>query len=640
MIVYQATKQSFHHDILTHRIEKIVANELLKKTGKHVGDAEVRSWKESLGYMSNVLLDNDIPNDVGIAIEYHIPQTTKRIDFILTGQNEHNIDHAILVELKQWSSAKLSDRDGVVYTYVGGGERDMSHPSYQAWSYAALLEGFNETVYQENVQLKPCAYLHNYEEDEVIRSDFYQEYLDKAPAFLAGDDETEKLRDFIKRYVKRGDVSNIMYRIECGRIRPSKALVDSLVSMLDGNDEFVLVDDQKTVFEEARSLVLNASDDNKKVLIVEGGPGTGKTLVAVNLLVKATAENLVALYVTKNAAPRAVYESLLTKSPRKSVYTSLFSGSGAFTQSKENEFDVLIVDEAHRLNEKSGMYKNLGENQVKEIITAAKCSIFFIDEDQRVTWGDIGTKEEIIKWARQCGAEVVEKNLSSQFRCNGSDGYLAWLDDVLQVRETANYTLEEGQYDFQVFSDPNELRRAIQLNNVDRNKSRLVAGYCWEWATKSGKAEYDVVLPEYDFKMKWNLASDGSLWIVGKNSVNEVGCIHTCQGLELDYVGVIIGDDFVVRDGEVVTNPSARARSDKSLSGYVKASKDSPEESSQKADLIIKNTYRTLMTRGMKGCYVYCTDKETEDYFRERLTQVAHLSGSEIEGFEDELEIA
>ena len=153
------------------------------------------------------------------------------------------------------------------------------------------------------------------------------------------------------------------------------------------------------------------------------------------------------------------------------------------------------------------------------------------------------------------------------------------------------------------------------LKNKINNKARLVAGYCWDWVSKKSKTLNDIIIPEHNFAMRWNLASDGNLWIISPESVNEIGCIHTCQGLELDYVGVIIGDDLIVRDGKIITNPDKRAKTDASLKGYKKLYRENPEEAEKKADLIIKNTYRTLMTRGMKGCYVYCTDKETQEYF-------------------------
>lgn len=242
-----------------------------------------------------------------------------------------------------------------------------------------------------------------------------------------------------------------------------------------------------------------------------------------------------------------------------------------------------------------------------------------MDEDQRVTLDDVGTSEEIRRWARRFDAEVVEMELSSQFRCNGSDGYLSWLDHILQIRETANTTLAGIDYDFKVFESPNELREAIIAHNYARNKSRLVAGYCWDWKSKKHPEAYDVIISEYDFKMRWNLKVDGPLWIIGERSIEEIGCIHTCQGLELDYIGVILGPDLVVRNGNVVVGPEARSKGDKTISGYGKRLVESPERAKALIEAVIKNTYRTLMTRGMKGCYVFSCDVETNAYLKSRI---------------------
>lgn len=623
MIVYQATKTQFLEDSFKHDIQDVIGAAYHQRSGAKVSPSEVRSWRESLMYMAKVLNDDGIPADSGVAIEYHIPQTSKRVDFILTGRGGDDRPNVVIVELKQWAEAKRTTRDAIVRTRFSGGEAEVTHPSYQAWSYAALLQGFNEAVYDHDVQLQPCAYLHNYERDQVIDHEFYQHHIEKAPLFLKGEIERNKLRDFIKQYVKFGDNSNLIYQIENGRIRPSKMLVDSLVRMIKGNQEFILVDDQKVVYETSLAAARKASDADKQVVIVEGGPGTGKSVVAINLLVALSKEGFVCKYVSKNAAPRSVYESKLTGVLRKTEISNLFSGSGAFTASEDNCFDALIVDEAHRLNEKSGLYGNLGEHQIKEIISAAKCTIMFVDDDQRVTLKDVGEKSQIQKWAVTLGAETTELELASQFRCNGSDGYLAWLDNTLGIRTTANDKLDVNEFDFRVVDSPQELHSMIEEKNRVNNKSRVVAGYCWNWVSKKSPSEYDIVIEEHNYMKRWNLASDGSRWIVAPDSIDEVGCIHTCQGLELDYVGVIVGPDLIVRDGEVVSQPDMRARSDKSLSGYKKMAVSQPELAQQQADQIIKNTYRTLMTRGMKGCYVYCTDSEIADFLRSRLIGVA-----------------
>ena len=324
-------------------------------------------------------------------------------------------------------------------------------------------------------------------------------------------------------------------------------------------------------------------------------------------------------YVTKNSAPRNVFYSKLKSNFQASYVRNLFKGSGVYIDAENNTFDTLIVDEAHRLNEKSGMFKNKGENQVKEIINAAKCSIFFLDEYQRVTIDDIGSIDIIKKYAQEVNAEIEMVELQSQFRCNGSDGYLAWLDHVLEIRDTANFDGFDYGYDFRVIDDPNVLRDLIVEKNKINNKSRLVAGYCWNWIS-SGKSDsnvHDIVIPECNFSMSWNL-DNTQTWAIDPDSINEIGCIHTCQGLEFDYVGVIIGKDMRYEDGKIITDFTKRASTDKSLFGIRVMYRRNPEAAYKLADQIIKNTYRTLMTRGMKGCYIYCVDKGLQEYFKTR----------------------
>ncbi len=613
MIVYSSNKKDFLNDVLSGQVEQQILTSFVREMGHTTGKSEINSWRKSMPYMSNVINDSSIPDDAGIAIEYKIPQTSKRIDFIITGANNENRKVAVIIELKQWSEGiSLTEQDGVLNTNFYG---EVPHPSYQAWSYATLLEDFNSSIQEGNISLFPCAYLHNYEIDDVVTNVFYKEYTDKAPVFLKTD--ALKLQEFIKKFVKHGDNANILYLIENGKIRPSKALTDSLASMLDGNKEFILIDDQKLVYETALRLAKESTEQNKNVLIVEGGPGTGKSVVAINLLTELTKRGNVTQYVTKNSAPREVYQVKLSGKFTKTRISNLFSSSGSFFDIDANTFDSLIVDEAHRLNAKSGLFNHLGENQIKELINSSKLCIFFIDEDQRVTLKDIGKKSEIIKWAETLSAKVTLMELASQFRCNGSDGYLAWIDNLLQIKETANESLEDINYDFKVIDNPSDLHKKIIELNKENNKSRVLAGYCWNWVSKKNPNLKDIVIGEY--KATWNLNSQGQSWIIHPDSVSEVGCIHTSQGLDLDYVGVIIGPDMIVRNGKIVTDATKRASTDQSVKGIRNSLKERPEEAKKVADMIIKNTYRTLMTRGMKGCYVYSVDPETQRYIEENL---------------------
>lgn len=622
MIVYEATKELFIADVIKDKIREKIDKKFYEKMGYHTGDSERNSWENSMQYMLKVLYDNKIPNTSGIAIEFRIPNTSKRVDFIISGKDENLKSTAIIVELKQWQKAEIvSGKDAIVETYTGHALRQVTHPSYQAWSYATTIEDYNENVQDKNIDLHPCAYLHNYlsVEPPTILSNVYKEYIDKAPVFINGD--VEKLRDFIAKYIKYGDNKETLYLIENGKIKPSKALQDSLSGMLKGNREFVMIDDQKVVYETAFSMAKKSYEDgNKRVLIVKGGPGTGKSVVAINLLVNLTKENMLCQYVTKNSAPREVYAAKLSGEMKKNRINNLFKGSGAFVDEVYNQFDALIVDEAHRLNKKSGMFQNLGENQIKEIINASKFSVFFIDESQRVTLKDNGSIEEINKYIKEFDAESEILELQSQFRCNGSDGYIAWLDNVLQIRETANDTFDID-YDIRICDSPNEVRDLIFNKNKENNKARLLAGYCWNWI-KEGKNKsdiYDITIPEYDFAMSWNLGNS-TTWAIDPESVNEIGCIHTSQGLEFDYVGVIIGDDLRYEDGKIITDYTKRAKTDQSLKGINKIVKEDEEKAKKLADDIIKNTYRTLLSRGQKGCYVYCTDSKLKEYINSKKT--------------------
>jgi uncharacterized protein len=474
------------------------------------------------------------------------------------------------------------------------------------------LQDFNAAVQDGAMTLQPCAYLHNHPRDHA----HYREHLARAPLFLAR--ERGKLQAFIREHVRHGDRRGALYAIENGRIRPSKMLIDSVAGLLQGKAEFVLIDDQKVAHETILQVETRATQ-RKQVVVVQGGPGTGKSVIAINLLGALIGRGRNVRYVSKNAAPRAVYEARLAGTFTKTRISNLFTGSGAFVDDEADTYDTLIVDEAHRLNEKSGLYRNLGDNQVKELIRAARCTVFFVDDDQRVTLLDIGDAGELRRQARDLGAEVTELELSSQFRCNGSDGYLAWLDATLDIRETTNPILETSDYDFRVFDNPADMHALVELKNRANNRSRVVAGYCWKWPSKKNAQAWDIDLPEYDYRRRWNLDKDGSLWIVTPGSVEQVGCIHTCQGLELDYVGVIIGPDLAYRHGRVVTDATQRAPSDQSVKGLKQMLKTDPDSALALADAIVKNTYRTLLTRGMKGCYVYCTDKPLAAHLRSRL---------------------
>ena len=616
MIVYSGTKSQFNNDVNLNLISDKILEKLREKHLSGGQESEYQSWQNSLHFMRSAIDDPDIPNDVEVAIEYQIPRTSKRVDFMIAGADAANTNNVVVVELKQWSKAEKVDdiMRHSVRAYTGGANRIVNHPSYQAYAYATFIKNSSEQVQDERIGIKPCAYLHNCSPAArtPLDDDIYTPWLEEAPLFDKS--QTIQLRNFIKKFiVSKSSSGDLLYKIDNGRIRPSKALQDCLVSLMKGNEEFMLLDDQAVVFDLCKKYMAQCRKDmQKRTIIIQGGPGTGKSVLAVNLLKEFLLKNNNACYCTKNSAPREAYQKLLAKSNYKAMVNikQLFRSPFGLCNLTSNFYDCLIVDETHRLVKKMyGDWK--GDNQVKECINASLFTVFLLDEDQQITKKDIGSVEEIKKWATELGSEVIMNEdtvLQSQFRCNGSDQYIQLINNILQIGKPMDIDLKELNFDIRVFDDPNELRDTLRELNKINNKARMVAGYCYDWNVKHNRGEYDIYL-ENGFKAKWNLEND-KIWAINPNSFEEVGCIHTAQGLEFDYIGVLIGNDlrFDKASGKIITDRTKISKDDKS-SG-IRSAKDDV------AERLIKNTYKTLLTRGQKGCFIYCEDKALVDYIR------------------------
>lgn len=613
MIIYNSTKRGFLNDI--PHIEGILSSNVKSKMGEDTSDGEIRSWHNSLRFMAKVVDSQVIPDDTGIALEYNIPVTNNRIDFIITGLDSEGKSNVVMIELKQWQYVQATEKDGLVVTHYEDGLKETTHPSYQVACYASLLYDFKEAVQQRKVNLRPCVFMHNYVDDGSISDVRYQKYTQKAPVFCKG--EEDKLREFITTYVCKSDQNKSIYVVENSKIVPSKSLIDSVVKMAQGKPEFKMIDEQKVAYQN----ILWAYDEylrtgRKQVVIVKGGPGTGKSVIAVKLLVEMTRRKLLAHYITKNKAPRAVfYKKFIGVKGVDSSFKSLFKSCYGYEKSGENEFDMLIVDEAHRLPKTIDFFGKIPGSTIREIIRASKVSVFFIDEKQIVDLRDSGSVVDIEQKAKELNAEVYHHKLIAQLRCSGSDEYLNWLDHLLQYDRLLPVKLSGTTYDFRLFDSPSELMAEIKRRNRWRNKSRVVAGFCWDWVSSDNPGKKDIVIGD-DFAYQWNLSSDFT-WCISKGAVDQIGCIHRCQGLELDYVGVIIGEDLVFRDGMIKVAPHKRSSKDKTIEGWAKLRKEKGEEGDAILRTIIKNTYRTLMTRGMKGCYVYVCDEELRNYIKQ-----------------------
>ena len=615
MIIYNETLGKFRNDVTLNMMQDILLSKLHEKGLSGGSPSEVNSWNNSLHFMKDVLEDSYFSSDCQVAIEYNIPQTSKRVDFMIMG-NSNGEDHVVIVELKQWAKVEKVD-DSCDHSIMSDlkSHEPVAHPSYQAYSYKCLILDYcdDELVNQQTV--RPCAYLHNMGEKyrPVIEDNIYSEWTTEAPVFLQQD--VLKMRNFIKQYINlKAEDDSLLYKIEEGRLKPTKSLQDALDSMLCGNEEFHMIDEQVVAYDKIMKAIQESQKDDKKhVIIITGGPGTGKSVLAINVLAKCIIDlKLNASYITKNMAPRKCYANLLAKGNAKKMINlqKAIQSPWCLPNTPYNGLDVGIYDEAHRMQKKP--YRYFGNDMLEDAVKAAKVCVFFVDDDQRITVDDVYDVDKIIAYSKRENA-VIHKpyELVSQFRCDGSDGYISFLNNLLEIKQTANTTFEFNKLKVKVFDDPNKMRDELRELNKINNKTRMIAGYCYDWNVKKHRGDWDIILPN-GFKAKWNLENDDH-WAVNPNSFEEVGCIHTCQGMEFDYVGVFIGKDLYYEDGHVKTNRLAISKDD-STSG-IRLNSTTNEE----ADKLIRRTYKVLLTRGLKGCYIYCEDKLLAEHLKEMI---------------------
>ena len=626
MIIYQNNKAGFIDDVDNEVLQSKIENAFKQKTGSIPSDRTV--WADEYARFSLQLRKAQVSDDIQVAIEYHVSAIGRnRIDVLLAGNDGKN-DNGLIIELKAWDKVEATNIENMVVSPIGGGTLKQ-HPCLQANQYKGMIIRFNQDILEKNVQLYPSAYLFKLHRrtPEPLEDKRYEDLLAESKLFLA--DDVAKLRSYFEKLIPKKTKNDVLFLLDQGRWRPSDDLISKVDSMLAGNEEFILIDEQDEAFRIIRHQLLDETDrTHRHVFIVEGGPGTGKSVIAVRLVAEMLKRKKMAFFVAPNMAFRQALIESLSKGNKKyrEDGQALFQSSWSFHNAdyrKDERCEILIIDEAHRLKDKAYQYK--GKSMVEDMVRSARISVFFIDESQRVSWQDTGSIESIKKAAEKYKAKVHHAiKLSAQFRCNGSTGYLNWLDDVLQIRLTGNFeNWGDGQYEFKVFDRAEDLYEAIKAKN-ENNKARLIAGYSWEWPKKGRERGTRVKHVKADgLELPWNY--DGESWAGSIDGIEQVGCIHTSQGLEFDWMGVLIGDDLSYKDGKVICDSAKRAKTDQSLKGWkgeFKKAQGNP--SKQKAILervenIVKSTYRVLLSRGRKGCYVWCKDVALREYLKGRL---------------------
>ncbi|MDR0183826.1 DNA/RNA helicase domain-containing protein [Lysobacter arvi] len=608
--------QSTTHNAIAHRLAEAFEAHYRYAPSK----GEFQSWQNSLRSFSDVLRTGDLMQQ-GILLEYQLPLSSKRIDAILTGRDDGR-DRAVIVELKQWSASEFGSHDDLLRTWVGGSHRDVLHPAVQANQYRRYLEDMHSVFHEERdrVVLEACAYLHNYRPISAdplfdVRSEAVRQLV---PVFTAAD--VSALAAHLSRRLGEGDGERVMDRVASSRYRPAKKLLTHVSKVIREEPAFVLLDEQQVIFNQVLAAVETATQDSRKhVFLVHGGPGTGKSVLALNLLGALSAKGYNAQHATGSKAFTKTLQKIVGRQASQQ-----FRYFNNFGQASRNDIDVLLCDEAHRIratsNHRYTKKEQLSDRpQIQEIIDATRIAVFFVDDQQVVRPDEIGSSALIRESATNYGCVLHESVLETQFRCAGSEGFVNWVDNTLEVRRTANVLFDQEQetFEFGIVDSPEALDELVRRKADEGHSARLVAGYCWPWSKElrsDGQLVNDVRIG--DFERPWNARPDmiglpkgvpkAEYWAYDIGGLEQVGCIYTAQGFEFDYVGVIWGRDLRYDPGTGWTGDRA-------------VSNDTPVKRSKDRFLaLVKNTYRVLLSRGLKGCYVYFEDPETEKFVRSR----------------------
>jgi len=614
--LYTGTSEQFIQDILENKLADRLRAAYESYYYRLAGAQEVISWTNSLQFVKNIIEYASLKDNM-VVVEYELPYSNRRIDCLLFGKGPDNLSNAVIMELKQWSKVENCDIENEVLTFTGGANRFEAHPSYQAQGYYSYLKDFVEVFGNNTVTLSAISYCHNYSRTtDVMFGPKFQAIMKDFPLFAKED--VSHLAAYLRARLSSGQGLEVFNRFSSSRVGPTKKLLEHTSQMIKGQKVFNLLEDQLAAYYAILDRAKKATKlKTKCVILVRGGPGTGKSVIALNVIADLLSRGQTVFHATGSAA--------FTSTLRKIVGTraaNLFKYFNSFTAAEQDVIDVLVCDEAHRIRTTSvSRYtpreQRTNRPQIDELIQAAKVSVFFIDDYQVVRPYEQGSSDLIRKTAARFGAELFEFELKTQFRCSGSDGYLNWLDNALGIRETVNLMLTENEkMDFRIFDTPQALFAEIKAKNEKNpNSARMVAGFCWPWSDPNpdGTLREDVTIG--DFKMTWEAKNEApkvapgipraALWAYDPNGVSQMGSIYTIQGFEFDYVGVVFGDDLA-------WDPRRKTwvgRPEKSADAAVKRDKENFVK-------YVKNAYRVLLTRGMMGCYVYFMNKDTENYFR------------------------
>jgi hypothetical protein len=601
-----------------HHFADLIAEQMTIRTGSRPSAGEYRSWKRSIPALHADLVSAGL-SDVEMLFEYQLPLTSKRADVVLVGQHPKTGGPSYLVvELKQWSHAEQFEDSDTLVRIEQYGERPVTHPALQVRDYCDYMLGFTTVLADTPSSLAGVAYLHNATDGGV--ADLFRLPGDRLGSVFTGQRRSE-FQDFLRMRFAVGQ-SGAQYAdaLLTSRIAPSKQLLALAAEEVQRREMFVLLDEQRDAYNYVLHAVDRARKANEKTtVIISGGPGSGKSVIALSLLGELSRQGRAVMHATGSRSFTHTLRKVAgARAPR---VQKMFQYFNSFMGAEANGLDALILDEAHRIRETSvnrwtkAEYRS-GRPQIDELISAARVPVFLLDEFQVVRPGEQGTVEEIERNAHDRGIRVEKINLDAQFRCGGSEEYLLWVKRLLGLTPGgATQWIGDPHFDVQVVDSPTEMVALLEASIAEGYSGRIAAGYCWPWSDPApdGRLVRDVQVGRWS--RPWNLKGDRSvggapaaaLWATDPAGFGQVGCVYTAQGFEYDYAGVIIGPDLVWRDNGWVMVRSANKdpdfRNRTKVNGF-------------QADRLIRNVYKVLLTRGMRGVLIHSVDPQTNTRLR------------------------
>lgn len=574
------------------------------------GQSEQRSWRRSLPALAEDLAAAGL-DEVDVLLEFGLPLTSQRADVILAGTHPGTGNPSfVVVELKQWSAAEPFEGDDALVS-VPGLPGPVLHPARQVDGYRRYLTNYLANLHGHEDWVDAVAYLHGAQCDDDVSN-----IVGAAEARVFTGGRREALRAHLRERLGGTGSADVLLT---SSVRPSAKLMQIAAEEVRDREKFVLLGNQQLAVDMIRHEVERAGDA-KRVIVVSGGPGSGKSAIALSALGELAREGRSVLHATGS---RSFTKTLRKVAGHRSKDTqSLFKYFNSFTKATPNDIDVLIADEAHRIRETSNNRFTKATDrsdrlQIDELISAARVPVFLLDDHQVVRKGELGTVRDIEAFARARGHEVVRIELNGQFRCGGSAAYVEWVEQVLGLDDGVPFEAalpDDDPFVVEVVDSPWELERRLRERNDNGYTARICAGYCWKWsdAMRDGLVN-DVVIG--DWARPWNNKEDrrvgtappSALWATQEGGFDQVGCVYTAQGFEFDWAGVIIGPDLVWRGGHFVTVRSANK------DPHFRNPKTVPNND---FDLLVRHVYKVLLTRGMIGTILYSPDAQTREALR------------------------